>query len=131
MKGKLFILDFDVVAVEAHEQYLYEDGWEVYSESVDNRLAFDKIKADQPDVVVIYLSAMPAYGRALADDLRANRETAGIPIVFVDGKDKAVKKAQEEIANAVFTTQEDILGELLRFVRREPGEKADIQELDH
>ena len=114
-KGKLFMVDWDVVAVDEHAQHLYEDGWEVERESVDPRKAFDLIKSYLPNVVVIYLSHLPAYGRALADDLRSSRETKEIPILFVDGKEKAVKKAMAETPGAVSAAQEDVLGELLRF----------------
>jgi DNA-binding response OmpR family regulator len=114
-KGRLFLIDWDVVAVEEHSKHLYEDGWEVERESVDPRKAFDLIKSYRPNVVVIYLSSLPAYGRALADDLRSSEETKDIPLLFVDGKEKAVKKALAETPGAIATTQEDILGELLRF----------------
>ncbi len=115
MKGKVFVVDWDIVAVEEHAKHLFDDGWDVQYESVDGRRAFDLIKADHPDVVVIYLSAMPAYGRALADDMRSFKETSKLPIVFVDGKEKAVKKAMAEVPDCICTTQEDVLGELLRF----------------
>lgn len=114
-KGRLFLVDWDVVAVDEHSQHLYEDGWEVERESVDPRKAFDLIKSYRPNVVVIYLSHLPAYGRALAEDLRLSEDTKEIPILFVDGKEKAVKKALRETPAAIATTQEDILGELLRF----------------
>ena len=114
-KGKLFLIDWDVVTVDERAKHLYEDGWEVERESVDPRKAFDLVGSYRPNVVVIYLSHLPAYGRALAEDLRLNEETKGIPILFVDGKEKAVKKAMAETPDAIHTTQEDILGELLRF----------------
>ncbi len=118
MKGKAFVVDWDVVTIDEHCKLLFEDGWEVESESVDGRKAFDLIKSYIPDVVVIYLSRLPAYGRALAEDLRASTQTSELPIVFVDGKEKVVKKAMAEVPDAISTTQEDILGELLRFRRR-------------
>ena len=130
MKGKAFVVDWDVVAVDGHCRVLYEDGWEVERESVDPRKAFDLIRSYRPDVVVIYLSHLPAYGRALADDLRAAEATSEIPVLFVDGKEKAVKKAMAETPGAVHTTQEDILGEMLRFRRLTPGERGDVTELD-
>lgn len=114
-KGRLFLVDWDVVTVDEHAKHLYEDGWEVERESVDPRKAFDLIKSYRPNVVVIYLSHLGAYGRALADDLRSSEETKEIPILFVDGKEKAVKKALAETPGAIHTTQEDVLGELLRF----------------
>jgi CheY-like chemotaxis protein len=115
MKGKAFIIHWNVQEAEKYAQHLYEDGWSVEFEAVDGRRAFDLIKEDQPDVVVIYLSRIHVQGRAVAADLRESSETEKIPIVFVDGKQKAVKKALEEVPGAVATTQDEILGVLLRF----------------
>ena len=119
MKGKTFIIHWNIQEAEQYAQHLYEDKWSVEFEAVDGRRAFDLIKKDQPDVVVIYLSRLHIQGRAVAGDLRSDSETRDIPIVFVDGKEKAVRKAVEEIPGAIHTTQEDLLGELLRFRRRD------------
>jgi len=119
MKGKAFIIHWNVQEAEEYAQYLYEDGWSVEFEAVDGRRAFDLITKDQPDVVVIYLSRLHIQGRAVANDLRASSETEAMPIVFVDGKEKAVKKALQEVPDAIATTQDDILGVLLRFRRRD------------
>ena len=119
MKGKAFIIHWNVQEAEKYAQHLYEDGWSVDFEAVDGRRAFDLIEKDQPDVVVIYLSRLHIQGRALAKDLRESSETEAMPIVFVDGKEKAVKKALQEVPDAIPTTQDDILGVLLRFRRRD------------
>lgn len=117
MKGKAFVVDFDLSTVDTHAEIIFKDGWEVLRESVDSRRAFDLIKDSRPDVVVIYLSVLAPYGRALASDLRLRDETKEIPILFVDGKHRQVKKALKEVPGAIATTQEDVLGELLRFRR--------------
>ncbi len=118
MKGKVFIVDFDLGTVDGHAEHLFNDDWEVFTESVDSRRAFDLIKRDKPDVVVIYMSRMAPYGRALAADLKDNEETNEIPVVFVDGKEKEIQKALKDVPGSIATTQEDVLGELLRFRRR-------------
>ena len=119
MKGKAFIIHWNVQEAEKYAQHLYEDGWSVDFEAVDGRRAFDLITKDQPDVVVIYLSRLHIQGRAVASDLRSSSETEAMPIVFVDGKEKAVKKAMQEVPDAIVTTQDEILGVLLRFRRRD------------
>jgi len=119
MKGKAFIIHWNVQEAEKYAQHLYEDGWSVEFEAVDGRRAFDLITKDQPDVVVIYLSRLHIQGRAVANDLRSSSETEAMPIVFVDGKEKAVKKAMQEVPDAIVTTQDEILGVLLRFRRRD------------
>lgn len=119
MKGKAFIIHWNVQEAEKYAQVLYEDGWSVDFEAVDGRRAFDLITKDQPDVIVIYLSRLHIQGRTVATELRSSSETDAIPIVFVDGKEKAVKKAMQEVPNAIATTQDEILGVLLRFRRRD------------
>jgi chemotaxis response regulator CheB len=121
MKGRVFIIHWNVQEVQDYAEYLYDDEWSVEFEAVDGRRAFDLIKKDRPDVVVIYLSRLHIQGRAIAGDLRSDSETGDIPIVFVDGKEKAVKKVMEEIPGAIHTTQEDLLGELLRFRSHDAG----------
>lgn len=115
MKGKAFVVDWDLGAVDEHAGHLFEDGWEVMTESVDSRRAFDLIKREKPDVVVVYLSHMAAYGRALAADLKRRDETREIPVLFVDGQEKEVAKALQEVPDSIATRQEDVLGEVLRF----------------
>ena len=115
MKGKAFIIHWNVQEAEQFAQHLYEDGWSVEFEAVDGRRAFDLIAKDQPDVVLIYLSKLHIQGRAVAVDLREGSETERIPIVFVDGKPKAVKKALQDVPDALSATQDEILGVILRF----------------
>jgi CheY-like chemotaxis protein len=122
MKGRAFIVHWNVREAVEYAQHLYEDDWSVEFEAVDGRRAFDLVVEEQPDVVVIYLSRLHVQGRAVADELHTDRATRDIPIVFVDGKDKAVNKAMEEIPDAIHTTQDDLLGELLRFRARKSGE---------
>jgi CheY-like chemotaxis protein len=121
MKGKAFIVHWDTLEVKEYSQHLFEDGWSVANEAVDSRRAFDLIKQERPDVVVIYLSRHHTLGRVVAKALRSDSETRDIPIVFVDGKEKIVRKAVAEIPDAIHTTQEDLLGELLRFRKRDSG----------
>jgi CheY-like chemotaxis protein len=118
MKGKAFIIHWNVQEAEQYAQLLYEDGWSVEFEAVDGRRAFDLIGKDQPDVVLIYLSRLHIQGRAVAVDLRESSETESIPIVFVDGKQKAVQKAMSEVPDAIPATQDEILGVILRFRSR-------------
>jgi len=115
MKGKAFIIHWNVQEAEKYAQHLYEDGWSVEFEAVDGRRAFDLIKKDRPDVVLIYLSRIPVQGRAVAGDLRDSSEIETIPIVFVDGKQKAVKKARQKVPDAIVTNQDELLGVILRF----------------
>jgi CheY-like chemotaxis protein len=121
MKGTAFIVHWDTLEVKEYSQHLFEDGWSVANEAVDSRRAFDLIKQERPDVVVIYLSRHHTLGRVVAKALRSESETRDIPIVFVDGKEKIVRKAVAEIPDAIHTTQEDLLGELLRFRKRDSG----------
>jgi DNA-binding response OmpR family regulator len=119
MKGKAFIIHWNAQEAERYARHLDEDGWSVEFEAVDGRRAYDLVKKERPDVVVIYLSRLPSHGWATARAISESRETRDVPVVFVDGKGKAVRRAMVMVPDAIHTTQDDILGELLRF--RRPG----------
>ena len=44
-------------------------------------------------------------------------DTQEIPIVFVDGKEKEVKKARKEIPDAVFTSSSDLIQSIKLFMK--------------
>jgi len=85
MKGRVFLVQWDRAAAQECTRQLEVDGWQVAVESEDGGRAYQRIRAELPDVVVVDLSRKPSHGREVARSLRQVRATRDLPIVFVGG----------------------------------------------
>jgi len=83
-------------------------GWTVDWESDDGDRAEQRILADPPDVVVIYLTRLPSHGRETGHALKEIEGTREIPLVYVDGSEAAIDRTRNMIPDAVYTTTEKL-----------------------
>ena len=79
--------------------------------------AIERIQVIEPSVILIYLTRQPPQGRKLAKQLRGLSETQSTPIIFVDGKEKEVKKARKEVPDAVYTTSSNLIQSIKLFMK--------------
>jgi CheY-like chemotaxis protein len=75
-------------------------------------------RKNPPDAFVIDLARLPSHGRALAVWLRQNKNTRGVPIVFIEGDSEKTKVTREMLPDAVFTHWRRIRGALRRAIER-------------
>lgn len=115
VKGKVFLVQWDAEGAMARACDLRDDGWWVEVEAEDGGQAFRMIRVQQPDVVVIDLAQKPSHGREVARALREMKSMVDLPIIFVDGDEKSVEKAQARISGAIFATSDDLSDALSRF----------------
>ena len=118
MKGKLFLIHWNASEVEEHASALRSDGWSVEVESQDGARAGKLIKADPPDVVVIYLTKLPSHGRETARYLRSLKATRDVPILFVDGEEEAIETTRAKVREAVYVTSEELRNTLRAISKR-------------
>ncbi|MFQ6115302.1 MAG: hypothetical protein ACE5NG_14685, partial [bacterium] len=104
MKGKLFLVHWNASEAEEYAGRLRSEGWTVEVEAKDGARACKHIKADPPDVVVIYLTRLPSHGRRTGEYLREVKATHNVPIIFVDGKQDAIEKTKAKVPDAIYTT---------------------------
>ncbi len=104
MAGRLFLIHWNEAEAAELAARLRAKGWEVETEAQDGARGGKRIKADQPDAVVIYLTRLPSHGRETADGLRSIKATRHIPIIFVDGKEEAIEKTRAKVPGALFVT---------------------------
>lgn len=78
------------------------------------------IRAAVPSAVLIDLSRLPGQGRDVAVELRQNRATQGIPIVFVDGLPEKVLLVRQTLPDAAYTTWTHLADDLPRAILRPP-----------
>ena len=102
MKGRIFLIHWNPLEAQRYAFDLRSEGWDVEVESVDGARAGRKILTNTPDAVVIYLSRLPSHGCITAKGVRSYKGGRHIPIIFVDGKSEAVKKAQSNVPDGLF-----------------------------
>ncbi len=119
MTGRIFLIHWNATEAEELANRLRADSWTVGTEAEDGYRAGRLIKKNLPDAVVIYLTLLPSHGRETAAYLRSQKATRGLPIVFVDGNEKAVTKTKAKVPDAIFTTSAELNNVLAQFARTE------------
>ncbi len=108
MKGKIFLVHWREAEAEVLAHEIRNMGWTVEWESDDGDKAEQRIMADPPDVVVIYLTRLPSHGRETGHSLKEIKGTREIPLVYVDGSEAAINRTRNMIPDAVYTTTEQL-----------------------
>jgi CheY-like chemotaxis protein len=86
--------------------------------------SFREIRANLPDVILIDLTELPSYGRAMAILLREQKATRNIPLVFLKGDPEKAARVREILPDAVFATWPNVAPVILRAIARAPAEAA-------
>jgi CheY-like chemotaxis protein len=86
--------------------------------------SFRQIRANPPDVILIDLTELPSYGRAMAVLLREQKATRNIPLVFLKGDPEKAARVREVLPDAVFATWPNAAPVILRTIERAPAEAA-------
>ena len=118
MSRRLFLFQWDPESARARAEALHAAGWEVAVESEDGARGGNRVKAEQPAVVVLDLARRPSHSRETADGLRGLKATRQIPIAFVDGSEEAIAKTNAKVPNAIYTTSVELLQVLEQFAER-------------
>lgn len=83
---------------------------------------FSGIRAAPPDAIVIDLTRMPSYGRAMGALLRESKSTRRIPLVFIEGDPGKTRLVKKLLPDAVFSNVLGIGPALERAIRQAPAE---------
>lgn len=119
LKGRLFYVHWNSSEIRKYAKDLRKEGWNVETEAHDGGRAFQRIRANLPDAVVINLDRLPAHGREIGFTLQAIKITDTVPVVFVDGEPKDREKTLDRVPNAVFATSEDLDKTLDKYSKEE------------
>lgn len=84
--------------------------------------AFREIRANPPDAIVIDLTELPSYGRAMGVLLREQKSTRNIPLVFLKGDPEKAARVREALPDAAFANWPDAAPAILRAIDRAPAE---------
>ena len=118
----LFVIDWNEEELYKNIEPFLKEGWNVGYEFNDEIYAKVNVENLKPDVILIYLNNSPSKGRYTAHLIGEEESIKDIPLIFVGGKLKDVKKAKKEHPNAIYTNSNH-LNELLlnlqnRFLKR-------------
>jgi CheY-like chemotaxis protein len=78
------------------------------------------LKENPPAAVVIDLTRLPSQGRDVALFIRHTRATRHVPLVFVEGEAEKIRRIQEHLPDAVYTTWKQIRAALKRAIAQPP-----------
>ena len=118
-RGKqVLVCDDDPVVIELAQQLLEDDGWTVRS-AANGQLALDEIAREQPDVLLLDLMMPVMDGFETLSRLRADPDTADLPVIVITAKDLAGEELADLRANTSRVIEKDGLdrGRILRELR--------------
>jgi two-component SAPR family response regulator len=112
----------NLFVIHWNEEELYEyinpflsQGWNVGYEYKNELHAKETIEKLEPDIILIFLSITPSRGIISAKIIKKTDSIRHIPIIFIDGKPKNLKKFIDEHPNVIHTTSENLIPTLLEL----------------
>ncbi len=115
MKGRLFLIHWNQGEAEEHAKRLKAAGWDVELETEDGARGGNAVKMNPPNALVIYLTRLPSHGRETAHYLKETKSTRAIPIVFVGGKEDAVKQTKAKVPDALYIQEDELMDVLEKY----------------
>ena len=83
---------------------------------------FRGIRQDPPDAILIDLTRLPSYGKAMGVLLRQQKALGAIPLVFVEGDPDKAAQVRALLPDAVFTTWAKVAAAIPKAIRQAPRE---------
>jgi hypothetical protein len=91
---------------------------------------FRGIRENPPDAILIDLIRLPFYGRYLGCELRKQKGTRTIPLVFLKGEPKKTAQVKALIPDAIYTDFAKIAASLMKAIQKAPREPL-VPKLEH
>jgi CheY-like chemotaxis protein len=114
----ILVVDDEPEVVELIERSLDSEGFDVHA-AYDGLSALDLAEREQPDVVLLDLMMPMMSGYEVAEQLKANPQTAEIPIVCLTSADSVAARARAREAGAVGLIMKPFApSELVEHLRR-------------
>jgi glutaredoxin len=111
-----FLFHWNAHEAEKLAEQIQGYGWQIIGvEAKDGARGSKLVRELQPTVVIVYLTRLPSHGRETAAYIQSVKAASQIPIIFVGGKDEALRKTREKVPNAVYTTQDELESTLTKL----------------
>jgi len=88
-KGKILVVDDEVYIVHILDFSLRMEGYEVIT-ALDGEQALERVKSDHPDLIVLAIMMPKLDGYDACRKLRADPQTADVPIILLSAKGRNV-----------------------------------------
>jgi hypothetical protein len=97
-------------------------GHTVRAETASGKSAWEALKADPPDVLVVCLDRLPSHGRRTAAVTTESARLRTLPMVFVGGEPDKVAAAKSQFPRAAFCGSD----QLLQTIERVTGNSGEV-----
>jgi hypothetical protein len=108
-------------AAQAVCQHLCGEGFEAEPYPVFGASGLRLIRGNPPAAILIDLTELPSYGRAMGALLREQKGTRAIPLVFLEGDPEKAARVREMLPDAEFAPWARIGAAVSRAIRRPPA----------
>lgn len=115
MAKRLFLVAMNEIEAEQLRGELESAGWIVDVEADDHGRAYEFVKREPPDVLVILLDHQPPAARKVARSIRMEDGFQSLPILFVGGDADERELARAEIDGAQYVAKGDLMTALTRL----------------
>ena len=91
---------------------------------------FRGIRQDPPQAILIDLTRLPSYGKAMGVLLRRHKSLGSIPLVFIEGDPEKAAQVRATLPDALYTTWVKAAAAIGKAIRQPPKEAAPPRHAD-
>lgn len=84
--GKILVIDDEAEITEIIETFLKDAGYQVLVEN-SSVMGIERAKSFRPDLILLDIMMPFMDGYEVCEELKKNKETENIPVIFLTGKD--------------------------------------------
>ena len=84
--GKILVIDDEAEITEIIETFLKDAGYQVLVEN-SSVMGIERAKSFRPDLILLDIMMPFMDGYEVCEELKKNKETESIPVIFLTGKD--------------------------------------------
>jgi DNA-binding response OmpR family regulator len=84
--GKILVIDDEAEITEIIEKFLKDAGYQVLAEN-SSVMGIERAKSFKPDLILLDIMMPFMDGYEVCEELKKNKETENIPVIFLTGKD--------------------------------------------
>ena len=77
--------------------------------------AWNKIRSNPPDALVVSLARLPSHGRRIAAVTIQTKKLRDVPVIFVDGEKDKIAVARQQFPEAKFVSGKKLVGALAKI----------------
>lgn len=106
--ARIFYVHWNRAEALTRVRKLEEAGHQVRFESEEGTAAWNAIRADPPDALVVSLERLPSHGLRTAEVIHSRRDLRNLTLLFVGGDPEKVQLASSKFPQATFVPAEEL-----------------------